>query len=238
MLYVPYRSSPLAVQDVLSGRVDLFIADQAVILPQAQAGTLRILAVTSAERSAAVPDVPTVREAAQPARLRGDRLVRPVRPGRHPGGPRREAQRRRGRRPRHRGGAPRLGTFGMNIRCLDPGRGRRLRPRRDGEVDQRDPPGRHRAGIARGRPLAVEWAGMASKPTGAGEQPADIADPHLRAGAVRARRHREGAGERTGGAGGLGRRLSARRRIAGALRTQARRRPSRRCRPSSKAPPA
>lgn len=63
MLYVPYRSSPLAVQDVLSGRVDLFIADQAVILPQAQAGTLRILAVTSAERSAAVPDVPTVREA-------------------------------------------------------------------------------------------------------------------------------------------------------------------------------
>ncbi len=58
------RSSPLAVQDLLAGRVDLFIADQAVILPQAQAGALRILAVTSAERSAAVPEVPTVREAA------------------------------------------------------------------------------------------------------------------------------------------------------------------------------
>jgi tripartite-type tricarboxylate transporter receptor subunit TctC len=64
MLNVPYRSSPLAVQDLLAGRVDVFIADQAVILPQAQAGALRILAVTSAERSAAVPDVPTVREAA------------------------------------------------------------------------------------------------------------------------------------------------------------------------------
>jgi tripartite-type tricarboxylate transporter receptor subunit TctC len=64
MLAVPYRSSPLAVQDVLTGRVDMFIADQAVILPQAQAGALRILGVTSAERSAAVPDVPTVREAA------------------------------------------------------------------------------------------------------------------------------------------------------------------------------
>ena len=63
MLGVPYRSSPLAVQDMLAGRVDLFIADQAVILPQAQAGALRILAVTSGERSAAVPDVPTVREA-------------------------------------------------------------------------------------------------------------------------------------------------------------------------------
>ncbi|HWT09091.1 MAG TPA: tripartite tricarboxylate transporter substrate binding protein [Roseomonas sp.] len=63
MLHVPYRSSPLAVQDVLSGRVDLFIADQAVILPQAQAGALRILGVTGARRSAAVPDIPTVREA-------------------------------------------------------------------------------------------------------------------------------------------------------------------------------
>ena len=63
MLHVPYRSSPLAVQDVLSGRVDLFIADQAVILPQAQAGALRILAVTSGQRSAAVPEIPTVREA-------------------------------------------------------------------------------------------------------------------------------------------------------------------------------
>jgi tripartite-type tricarboxylate transporter receptor subunit TctC len=63
MLAVPYRSSPLAVQDLLAGRVDLFIADQAVIVPQAQAGALRILAVTSAERSATVPDAPTVREA-------------------------------------------------------------------------------------------------------------------------------------------------------------------------------
>jgi len=63
MLAVPYRSSPLAVQDLLAGRVDLFVADQAVILPQAQAGALRILAVTSAQRSAAVPDIPTVREA-------------------------------------------------------------------------------------------------------------------------------------------------------------------------------
>jgi tripartite-type tricarboxylate transporter receptor subunit TctC len=64
MLAVPYRSSPLAVQDLISGRVDLFVADQAVILPQARAGALRVLAVTSAERSPSLPDVPTVREAA------------------------------------------------------------------------------------------------------------------------------------------------------------------------------
>jgi tripartite-type tricarboxylate transporter receptor subunit TctC len=64
LLHVPYRSSPLATQDLMAGRVDLFVADQAVILPGAQSGRLRILAVTTAERSAQVPDVPTVAEAA------------------------------------------------------------------------------------------------------------------------------------------------------------------------------
>jgi tripartite-type tricarboxylate transporter receptor subunit TctC len=64
MLMVPYRSSPLAVQDLIAGRVDLFVADQAVILPQVQAGTLRALGVTTKERSAQLPDVPTIAEAA------------------------------------------------------------------------------------------------------------------------------------------------------------------------------
>jgi len=64
LLMVPYRSSPLAVQDLIAGRVDLFVADQAVILPQVQAGTLRALGVTTKERSAQLPDVPTIAEAA------------------------------------------------------------------------------------------------------------------------------------------------------------------------------
>ena len=63
MLRVPYRSSPLAVQDLMAGRVDLFVADQAVILPQIGQG-LRALGVTTKQRSAQVPDVPTVAEAA------------------------------------------------------------------------------------------------------------------------------------------------------------------------------
>lgn len=62
MLMVPYRSSPLAVQDLMAGRVDVFVADQAVILPQIGQG-LRALAVTTKERSAQLPDVPTVAEA-------------------------------------------------------------------------------------------------------------------------------------------------------------------------------
>lgn len=64
MLMIPYRSSPLAVQDLIAGRVDLFVADQAVILPQVQAGALRALGVTTKERSAQLPDVPTIAEAA------------------------------------------------------------------------------------------------------------------------------------------------------------------------------
>jgi tripartite-type tricarboxylate transporter receptor subunit TctC len=63
MLHVPYRASPAAVQDLISGRVDVFIADQAVILPPTQGGQLRVLGVTTRTRSPQLPDVPTVAEA-------------------------------------------------------------------------------------------------------------------------------------------------------------------------------
>lgn len=63
MLHVPYRSSPAAVQDLMAGRVDVFVADQAVILPGAQSGQLRVLAVTTRTRSPQLPEIPTVAEA-------------------------------------------------------------------------------------------------------------------------------------------------------------------------------
>ena len=63
MLHVPYRSSPAAVQDLIAGRVDVFIADQAVILPPTQGGQLRVLGVTTRERSPQLPEIPTVAEA-------------------------------------------------------------------------------------------------------------------------------------------------------------------------------
>ncbi len=64
MAFVPYSSSPQAIQDLIAGRIDLFTADLAVMLPQVQAGTVRALAVTSEKRIAQLPDVPTVDEAA------------------------------------------------------------------------------------------------------------------------------------------------------------------------------
>ena len=46
MLHVPYKSSPPAVQDVLSGRVSMMFTDMATGLPHAPSGALRALATT------------------------------------------------------------------------------------------------------------------------------------------------------------------------------------------------
>jgi tripartite-type tricarboxylate transporter receptor subunit TctC len=63
MTYVPYKSGPAAMTDLLGGQVNLFTADFAVMLPQVKAGKVRGLAVTSMTRSKAIPELPTVNEA-------------------------------------------------------------------------------------------------------------------------------------------------------------------------------
>ena len=63
MQHVPYRGMPQALTDVLSGEIDCVFADPASAQGLVQDGRLRVLAVTSNERLAAMPDVPTVAEA-------------------------------------------------------------------------------------------------------------------------------------------------------------------------------
>lgn len=63
MTYVPYKSGPAAMTDLIAGQVNLFTADFAVMLPQVKGGKVRGLAVTSSQRSKAVPELPTVNEA-------------------------------------------------------------------------------------------------------------------------------------------------------------------------------
>jgi tripartite-type tricarboxylate transporter receptor subunit TctC len=63
MTHVPYKSGPAAMTDLIGGQVDLFTADFAVMLPQVKAGKIRGLAVTSMQRSKAIPELPTVNEA-------------------------------------------------------------------------------------------------------------------------------------------------------------------------------
>ena len=60
---IPYKLSPQAMTDLISGEVQLYITDMIVALPQIQGGKARALAVTTSRRAAVLPDVPTVAEA-------------------------------------------------------------------------------------------------------------------------------------------------------------------------------
>ena len=61
--HIPYKGGGPAVADVAAGHVPFYFGNMTAALPQAQAGRVRALAVTSAERSPAAPDVPTIGEA-------------------------------------------------------------------------------------------------------------------------------------------------------------------------------
>jgi tripartite-type tricarboxylate transporter receptor subunit TctC len=63
MVHFPYRGSGPALLDLMGGTMDLMFDNLPSSLQQIKAGKLTALAVTSAERSSALPDVPTVAEA-------------------------------------------------------------------------------------------------------------------------------------------------------------------------------
>ncbi|NBR27457.1 MAG: tripartite tricarboxylate transporter substrate binding protein [Betaproteobacteria bacterium] len=62
VVHIPYRGITQAVIDVTSGAAQMMIVSPLSALPLARAGKLRLLAVTSANRAQALPDVPTVQE--------------------------------------------------------------------------------------------------------------------------------------------------------------------------------
>ena len=64
MLHVPYRGSAPALVDLMGGREQVMFDAMASSIGYIKAGKLRALAVTTATRSAALPDVPTVSDAA------------------------------------------------------------------------------------------------------------------------------------------------------------------------------
>src|SRR5262245_58190492 len=59
---VPYRGSPPALQDLVAGRIDLFVTPAAAALPQLRAGAIKAFAVTASRRLTIAPDIPTVDE--------------------------------------------------------------------------------------------------------------------------------------------------------------------------------
>jgi tripartite-type tricarboxylate transporter receptor subunit TctC len=66
LVHVPYKGTILALNDVLGGRIQMVFSDMPIALPHAKAGKVRALAVTSAKRTALVPDIPTVAESGVP----------------------------------------------------------------------------------------------------------------------------------------------------------------------------
>ena len=62
MTHVPYKATPPAMNDLIAGHIQLLFGDTTSTLPMIQQGKLRGIAVTTAKRSPAAPDIPTVAE--------------------------------------------------------------------------------------------------------------------------------------------------------------------------------
>jgi len=63
ILHVPYKGTTQAMNDLMGGQLAMMFGAMPTLLPQVRAGKLRALAVTSAQRAPAAPDLPTVAEA-------------------------------------------------------------------------------------------------------------------------------------------------------------------------------
>ncbi|EGP10209.1 putative exported protein [Bradyrhizobiaceae bacterium SG-6C] len=63
LLHVPYKSSPPALTDVIAGRVSMMFVDVLTGLPHVKGGALKALAVTTKQRSALLPQLPSMDEA-------------------------------------------------------------------------------------------------------------------------------------------------------------------------------
>jgi len=62
MVHVPYKSTGAAMPDFLSGVITAYVGNVTPLLPQIQAGKLKLLAVTNSERWPLLPEVPTIGE--------------------------------------------------------------------------------------------------------------------------------------------------------------------------------
>jgi tripartite-type tricarboxylate transporter receptor subunit TctC len=64
--FVPYRGAGPAMQDLVAGQIDMLIDAPATILPQLNAGTIKVYAIAAKNRLASAPKVPTTDEAGLP----------------------------------------------------------------------------------------------------------------------------------------------------------------------------
>ncbi|MSQ72670.1 MAG: tripartite tricarboxylate transporter substrate binding protein [Betaproteobacteria bacterium] len=65
-VHIPHRGCTPAVVDAVAGQVDIVVASLAAVLPHARAGKLKVIALTTAERSPSSSEFPTMRESGLP----------------------------------------------------------------------------------------------------------------------------------------------------------------------------
>jgi tripartite-type tricarboxylate transporter receptor subunit TctC len=63
LVHVPYKGAGPALNDIIGGHVDMYFPGFPPVMPMMKSGTVKVLAVSSAKRSDAAPDIPTVAEA-------------------------------------------------------------------------------------------------------------------------------------------------------------------------------
>ena len=66
MVHVPYKGSSTAVPDLIGGQVDMMFSSSIALLPHMKSGRIRALGITSPQRSALLPDLPTIAESGLP----------------------------------------------------------------------------------------------------------------------------------------------------------------------------
>ncbi|KAF1050210.1 MAG: hypothetical protein GAK38_00236 [Xylophilus sp.] len=149
LLHVPYKGSGPAITDILGGQVDLMFDSITSGRPHIQSGKLRALGVTSARRSATLPDVPTIAEAGVPGYEASPWFAVFAPAGRHAAGHREQDQRRAAGRDEGAGDGQALRghrrrAHRYHAAAASQAPGHRTRP-----LGQGDPGTQHQAGLTR-----------------------------------------------------------------------------------------
>lgn len=66
MTEIPYKGTPQALQDLIGGQIDMFVADPFAAMGLISSGKIKVLAIADSSRLAALPNVPTMAEAGYP----------------------------------------------------------------------------------------------------------------------------------------------------------------------------
>jgi tripartite-type tricarboxylate transporter receptor subunit TctC len=62
LTHIPYKGAALALTDVMAGQIQMSFSQPLIVLPHLKSGRVKALAITSAKRSAALPEYPTIAE--------------------------------------------------------------------------------------------------------------------------------------------------------------------------------